>query len=370
MRALICLLVASVAAAGSAAEAQEVQRSERHDFRVVTLVRGLDHPWALAFLPDGAILVTERPGRLRLIRHGELDPRPIAGVPSVAALGQGGLLDLAPHPDFARNGMLYFTYAAAGEGGASTRVARARLDGHRLTDLQVLFDQQPKSSGGLHFGSRIRFLPDGTFIVVLGDRYQRDRAQDLGDHRGKSIRLTADGAVPPDNPFVGRDGARPEVYTLGNRNAQGLAIHPATGQPWQHEHGPQGGDEINILRPGRNYGWPVITFGEEYGGGKIGRGTAAPGFEPPRHVWVPSIAPSGMSFYSGSAFPGWRGNLFVGALRDRMLVRVELDGERVVREERLLRGALGRIREVKEGPDGLVYVLTDAADGVLARLEP
>ena len=352
--------------------AEPVISSAEHDFRVVVLTRGLEHPWGLAFLPDGRLLVTERPGRLRLVAaDGTLDPRPVEGLPPIAAQGQGGLLDVALHPQFAENGLVYLSYAARGTGGIGTEAARGRLVDHRLEDVKVLFRQQPKSGGGRHFGSRLVFDRQGQFYITLGDRGEMARAQKLDDLAGKIVRLTADGQIPPDNPFVNRTGARPEIYSLGNRNVQGAALHPVTGELWTHEHGPQGGDEVNVIRAGRNYGWPVITYGVEYViGTKIGEGTQKPGMEQPLHIWVPSIAPSGLAFYQGDRFPGWRGDLFVGALRGQMLVRLRFDGEKLVREERLLEGELGRIRDVRAGPDGYLYLLTDADDGVIARLEP
>jgi glucose/arabinose dehydrogenase len=334
-------------------------------------VEGLEHPWGLAFLPDGRLLVTERPGRLRIVRDGTLDPRPVEGLPEIAAVGQGGLLDVALHPRYAATEWIYLSYAARGDGGIGTEVLRGRLRDHRLTEIQILFRLQPKSRTGLHFGSRLVFDRTGALIVTLGDRGAQDQAQRLDDHRGKIVRLLDDGRVPEDNPFAGRPGARPEIWTYGNRNVQGAARHLETGAIWAHEHGPQGGDEVNVIEPGRNYGWPVITYGVNYGTGTpIGEGTHKPGMEQPLHVWVPSIAPSGMAFYQDDRFPGWRGSLFVGALRDRMLVRLELQGEKVVREERMLQGVLGRIRDVRAGPDGFLYLLTDSSRGVIARLEP
>ena len=339
-------------------------------FRVVKLLQGLDHPWSLAFLPDGRMLLTERPGRLSLVGRDFKRTR-IEGVPRVYASGQGGLLEVALHPRFAENRFIYLSYAGPGEGGASTELARAKLDGERLEDLRVLFVEEPKTTGGLHFGGRIVFDRAGFLYLTLGERGQMQRAQVPGNHHGSVIRLRDDGTVPPDNPYVGKPGWRPEKYDLGHRNMQGAALHPQTGALWTHEHGPQGGDEINIIRPGTNYGWPVITYGANYGTGtKIGEGTQKEGMAPPLYYWVPSIAPSGMAFYSGERFPGWKGNLFVGALRDELLVRLVLDGEKVVKEERLLKGVLGRIRDVRNGPDGYLYLLTDESPGVLARLEP
>ena len=352
------------------AAAQPIQSAE-HSFRVVTVTQGLDQPWGLAFLPDGRMLVTEKPGRLRIVRERKLEPKPVAGVPQVVVHGQGGLMDVALHPRFSKSGWVYLSYAAGGADGVGTEVARGKLAGERLENVEVIFRQQPKGNTGRHFGSRLVFDRSGYLYITLGDRGEMERAQKPGDHAGSVIRLHDDGRVPADNPFAGKAGWKPEKYTLGNRNMQGAALHPQTGALWTHEHGPQGGDEVNVIRAGVNYGWPVITYGVEYGiGTKIGEGTAKPGMAQPIHYWVPSIAPSGMAFYTGSRFPRWQGDLFVGALRDQMLVRLRLDGERVVHEERLLRGVLGRIRDVRDGPDGYLYLLTDASNGVIARLEP
>jgi glucose/arabinose dehydrogenase len=349
----------------------QTHNSAEHSFTVVTLVKGLEQPWSLAFLPDGRMLVTEKAGRLRVVRDGRLDPHAVSGMPGVTVHGQGGLHDVVPHPQFDKNQFVYLAYAARGDDGVGTELARGRLAGNRLHDVQVLFRQSPKGRAGQHFGGRIVFDRAGYVYLTLGDRGERERAQKADDHAGSVIRLHDDGRVPNDNPFAARAGWKPEKLTLGNRNMQGAAFHPLTGELWVHEHGPQGGDEINIIRPGANYGWPVITYGVNYGlGTKIGEGTAKAGMEQPIHYWVPSIAPSGMAFYGGDKFPGWRGNLFVGALRDRMLVRLELDGAKVVKEERLLRNTLGRIRDVRVGPDGLIYLLTDDSDGMLARLQP
>jgi glucose/arabinose dehydrogenase len=358
---------------GTAPVAQDlgIIRTEKHPVQVTTLVKGLEHPWGLAFLPDGRVLVTERPGRLRIVREWTLDPRPVEGLPEIVAFGQGGLLDVAAHPRHGETGWVYLSYSAPGPGGASTEVLRGTLRGHRLEEVQVIFRMEPKTRAGRHFGSRLVFDRDGTLYVTLGDRGEQDRAQRLEDHRGTIVRLHDDGRIPADNPFRGRPGARPEIFTYGNRNVQGAALHPATGVLWAHEHGPQGGDEVNVIRAGTNYGWPVITYGRNYGlGTRIGEGTHKAGMAQPVHVWVPSIAPSGMAFYDGERFPAWRGHLFVGALRDQMLVRLELDGDRVVREERMLRDVLGRIRDVRNGPDGFLYLLTDAPSGMLVRLEP
>ena len=351
--------------------AQTVQ-SEKQSFRVVTLTQGLQHPWSLAFLPDGRLLITERAGRLRIVQKDfTLDPKPISGLPKIIAGGQGGLFDVVLHPQYSKNGWIYFAYSEAGKGGWGTALARGKLVGHQMTDVQVLFSMEPKTRSNQHFGGRIVFDEAGYVYLTLGDRGEMARAQLLGDHAGSIIRLHDDGRVPKDNPFVNTAEAKPEKFTLGNRNVQGVAIHPKTGEVWTHEHGPQGGDEINIIKPARNYGWPIITHGVNYGTGtKIGEGTAKAGLEQPLHVWVPSIAPSGMAFYKGNAFTNWNNNLFIGALRAETLVRIELSGDKVVHEERLLKGSIGRIRDVRLGPDQFIYLLTDERAGGLYRLEP
>ncbi|MBT5263556.1 MAG: PQQ-dependent sugar dehydrogenase [Rhodospirillaceae bacterium] len=347
-----------------------VEQSKLHDFRVVQITGGLEHPWSLAFLPDRSILITERPGRLRVMRNGKLDPKPITGLPEIANPGQGGLLDVVPHPDFARNRWLYLSYVAGGEHGHATHIARARLSGSSLKELQVLLVAEPFGYGGRHFGSRLAFAPDGSLFVTSGERGNKQRAQKLNDLGGKVLRLRDDGAVPPDNPFVRRPEVRPEIFSFGHRNPQGMAVHPETGHIGIHEHGPRGGDEINLVQAGLNYGWPVITHGIGYDGSPIGIGKRKSGLVQPLWYWVPSIAPSGMAFYDGDRFPKWRGSLFVGALAGRLLVRLTLDGSRVTGEERLLKGVLGRVRDVRQGRDGLIYVLTDSNDGGLYRLEP
>ena len=368
----IVLLSTAFFASALAQDRSVVINSEKHAFRVVTLLKGLEYPWSVAFLPDGRMLVTERVGRLRLVGQDfRLDPKPIAGLPDVVSQGQGGLFDVVLHPEYAQNGWIYWAYNAPGAGGWGTALARGKLQGSRMTEVQVLFSMQPKTRSSQHFGGRIVFDRAGMLYLTLGDRGDKDRAQKLDDHAGSVIRLHDDGRVPADNPFAKRAGALPEKWTLGNRNMQGAALHPKTGELWTHEHGPQGGDEVNVMRSGLNYGWPVITYGVNYGfGTRIGEGQTKPGMVQPLHLWVPSIAPSGMAFVSGSKFPQWAGDLLVGALRDQMLVRLVLDGEKVVREERLLKGLVGRIRDVRMGPDGLVYLLTDDADGALLRLEP
>jgi aldose sugar dehydrogenase len=335
----------------------------------VTVASGLQNPWGLAFLPGGDILVTERPGRIRLIRGGELRQAPVAGAPTAVAGGQGGMLDIALHPDFEANGLVYVAYSKEVEGGRTTAVARARWTGDALEGTEDVFVADA-IGGGRHFGSRIAFDPAGYMYVTVGDRGEMNRAQDLSDHAGTTIRLHDDGRVPADNPFVGRDDARDEIYTWGNRNAQGIAIHPETGAVWQNEHGPQGGDEVNLIRAGLNYGWPVITHGIGYRGETIAQDTARAGMEQAVLHWTPSIAVSGMDFYTGDRFPGWQGNAFVGALRQAHVRRLVLEGDRIVHQEELLADLGQRIREVKEGPDGYLYLLTDERDGALLRLEP
>jgi len=373
---LVPTLVAAVAGAALAlippASHGQAINTQEHVVRLVKVVEGLEYPWGLAFLPDGRMLVTERPGRLRIVgKDGKLVSQAVAGLPQVAVHGQGGLLDVALHPRFTQNELVYLSYAARGEGGISTEVARGRLSGNRLENVEVIFRQQPKSGSGRHFGSRLVFDREGYLYITLGDRGDMERAQKADDHAGSVIRLHDDGRVPADNPFVGKPGWKPEKYTFGNRNIQGAALHPRTGQLWTHEHGPQGGDEVNVIRAGVNYGWPVITYGVNYGiGTKIGEGSHKPGMAQPLHYWVPSIAPSGMAFYTGNRFPAWRGDLFLGALRDQVLVRLKLDGDKIVSEERMLKNVLGRIRDVRSGPDGYLYLLTDESNGALTRIEP
>jgi glucose/arabinose dehydrogenase len=349
----------------------ETITSAKQTFHVETVVDGLVHPWGLAFLPDGAMLVTERGGALRVIRNGRLIEGAVAGLPEMRELGQGGLMGIALHPQFEKNRLVYLAFAAGGKGGYGTEVIRGALAQGRLDKLETIFRAEPKSSGGRHFGCRLVFDRAGYLYISLGERGEQDFAQQLDDHRGKLIRLHDDGRVPADNPFVGSPGARPEIFTYGNRNMQGMALHPETGEIWTHEHGPQGGDEVNVMRAGVNYGWPVITYGVNYGlGTKIGEGTEKDGMAQPVYKWVPSIAPSGMAFYTGDRFPAWKGNLLVGSLKFGLLVRLELDGQRVLAEERLLDGKFGRIRDVVQGPDGLIYLLTDEPRGRLLRLVP
>ena len=370
-RIVVCLLLLQIVLPAVGAQRLEPVDGDESGFRAVTISEGLEHPWSVAFLPDGRMLVTERPGRLRVIKDGKLDPRPVAGLPEITASGQGGLLDIVLHPDYQQNGWLYFSYVAFGTGGMGTRVARAHLDGMQLHDLELLFQQNIGSMSGRHFGSRLLFDRKGFLYITVGERGDQRRAQRLNDHAGSVIRLHDDGRIPQDNPFLSRADAAPEIFSYGHRNPQGIALHPQTGEVWLHEHGPQGGDELNIVRSGQNYGWPVITYGVEYGiGTQIGEGTHKAGMVQPIYYWVPSIAPSGMSFYDGERFPQWRGNIFIGSLKFGLLTRLVLHDGEVVKEERLLRGRLGRIRDVRTGPDGLLYLLTDASNGRLVRLEP
>jgi aldose sugar dehydrogenase len=349
---------------------QPPQPEATHGYRVVEVVGGLAHPWAVAFLPGGDMLITERAGRVRLVRGGALVAAPVSGAPAVRAAGQGGLLDIALHPDFATNRLVYLSYAKAVTGGATTALARARWENDRLEGLEDVFVARAVSGAGQHFGSRIVFDRDGFLYLTIGDRGDGRRAQDLSDHVGTTIRLHDDGRVPADNPFVGRSGAQPEIFTYGNRNAQGMAVHPGTGEVWQNEHGPRGGDEINRMLPGRNYGWPEYNYGNHYDGRPIPDHVPGAGMELPLLHWTPSIAPSGMMFYTGDRFPNWRGSVFTGALAGRHLRRVVFDGDRPVHQEQLLRDFGQRIRDVRQGPDGYIYVLTDSPDAVLARLEP
>lgn len=380
------LFIAAFALLISAAlHAQQILDTQEYKVTATTLVKGLKNPWSIAFLPDGRWLITERAGNLRIVENGKLLPKAVAGLPEVVEHGQGGLLDVQLHPKYAENGWIYWTYNAGVSGSYGTEVARGKLGGTRdeprMTDVQVLFKMDPKSEKPYHFGSRIVFDQAGYLFVTFGDRGDSpakgatQNAQRLDTHAGKSIRLFDDGRVPPDNPFVKTPGAKPEIFTMGNRNMQGAALNPASGKVWAHEHGPQGGDEVNVLNAGVNYGWPVITYGANYGSGsKIGEGTEKSGMAQPVLYWVPSIAPSGMAFYGarseGKAFPKWKGNLFVGALAGELLVRITLDGDKAIAQERMFTKKLGRIRDVREGPDGFLYLLTDAADGELIRIEP
>jgi len=380
MRARTLYLAFSLAPLAAPALAQsDVVKSEKADFRVETVASGLEYPWSLTFLPDGRKLVTERPGRLRILdKDGKLSP-PVDGVPAVAAVGQGGLFDIVLAPDFKESRVVYFSFAEPrGPAGAanpnSTSLASARFleeEGKaKLADVKVIFRQEPAIEGGMHFGSRIAIARDGTLFLTTGERNLKRPAQDLSNHLGKVIRVGADGAVPPDNPFVGRKDAKPEIWSYGHRNVQAAAIHPVSGKLWIVEHGPKGGDEINVPEKGKNYGWPVIGYGVDYSGAKIHERTHQEGMEQPIYYWVPSIAPSGMAFYTADAFPSWKGNLFVGALALTHLERLELDGEKIVKEERLLANLASRIRDVRQAPDGTLWLLTDARDGKVLHIVP
>ena len=354
----------------AAAERLGTFESAKHRFHLVKVVDGLEHPWGLAFLPDGRMLVTERPGRLRIVADGWLVPEPVAGVPEVWDDGQGGLLDVALHPDFEKNGLIYLSYASPDDDDdAATAVARGRLVGARLEDVEEIYVALPRDDGGRHFGSRLLFA-DGYLFVTAGERGEPDRAQDVADPAGSVIRLLDDGRVPEDNPFIGQAGARPELYSIGHRNPQGMAREAATGRIYAVEHGPKGGDELNLIEPGVNYGWPVITYGKSYMGFKIGEGTHKEGMAQPVHYWVPSISPSGLTIYDADRFPAWQGSFFAGALSGELLVRLEVADGKAVVEERMLEDLEERIRDVRQGPDGLVYLLTDHPDGMLLRLEP
>jgi len=351
----------------------DVMSSEKTKFKVETMATGLENPWAIAFLPDGRKLIAERPGKLRLLeKDGKLSEVP--GVPDVAAVGQGGFLDVVLAPDFEKSRRIYFTFAEPRGIVNGTAVAHARLAGEggksNLEDVTVIFRMEPGRGGGFHFGSRLAFAPDGNLFVTLGERNAMQPAQDLTGHLGKVVRIAPDGSVPKDNPFVKREDARPEIWSYGHRNPQGAAIHPVSGKLWINEHGARGGDEINIPEAGKNYGWPVIAYGRHYSGAKIGEGTHKEGMEQPIHYWDPSIGPSGMAFYTGDSFPAWKGNLFIGAMPLRHLQRLELDGEKVVHEERLLIGLGERIRDVRQAPDGTIWVLTDGRSGRALRLSP
>ena len=370
--ALAVLLMSGCAAQTAPVPPGDAVTSDQATFRVELVTDGLEHPWGMAFLPDGDMLVTERPGSLRLVRDGVLDPTPIAGTPEVYARGQGGLLDVALDPGFAENDLVYLSYAGIDDDGrSSTRVARGRLLDGVLDEVEVIFRSNSARDGGVHWGSRLGFDAEGRLYVTVGERGNSDTAQNLGRHGGSVIRIEPDGSVPDDNPFVGKSGALPEIYSYGHRNPQGLAIHPETGRIWTQEHGPRGGDEVNLIEAGANYGWPEISWGINYGGTPVGSGLREKdGMAQPAHFWDPSIAPSGMTFYDGDAFPDWQGDLFVGALKFQLIARLEMEGDKVVGEERLLEGELGRIRDVRTGPDGLLYILTDASNGALYRVAP
>ncbi len=366
LAALAALLVAP-----AFAQAPKRFPSSAGDLVVETVAGGLENPWGLAFLPDGRMLVTERPGRLRLVGADGKLSAPIAGVPNVAGRGQGGLLDVVLDPGFAQNRTIYLSFAEPRAGGNGTSVARARLNerGTALEGAKVIFQQMPTFNSTMHFGSRLVFDRTGALFVTVGDRYsQRDQAQNPANYIGKIMRIAPEGGAPADNPKVA--GWQPEIWSIGHRNVQGAALHPDTGQLWTAEHGARGGDEVNTPKAGRNYGWPVISFGIDYSGAKLGEGTAKAGMEQPLFYWDPSIAPSGAAFYTGAVWPAWKNSLFVGALAGQMLVRLSTQGESVTGQERLLEGLGERIRDVRQGPDGFVYLLSDAADGKVLRVRP
>jgi glucose/arabinose dehydrogenase len=350
--------------------------TETGKIKVETLANGLNHPWGMAFLPDGRLLLTERAGQMRLLSPDGSLSEPLAGVPQVVAKGQGGLLDVVLDPTFADNGLVYFSYSEPGEGGAGTAVARARLTETGLEDVKVIFRQTPKVSGGNHFGGRLAFAPDGKLFVTLGERFKFEPAQVLNNHLGKIVRINPDGSVPPDNPFISEKNAQPEIWSYGHRNSESAAIHPITGKLWELEFGPKGGDELNIPAPGLNYGWPVVSWGDHYDGKKIPDPPTHPEFTDAIRHWTPVISPSGVTFYTADAVPGWtsatipawKGNLLIGGLSSQAIVRLSIDGETIVGEERIPMGV--RIRDVEQAPDGSVYALTDEDDGAVLRLTP
>jgi len=371
---LIAAGLAALLATSAHAQQSQTIRAASGNLNVETIATGLANPWALAFLPDGRMLVTERSGRLRIVTpDGKVSPR-AEGVPRVLARGQGGLHDIILDRDYAQNKTVYFCFADPVDGGGRTSLARATLvddETPRLQDLKIIFRQEGPLSSGNHFGCRIVQMPDNTLFLTMGDHYTaRDDAQNLGNHIGKIVRIRPDGSVPPDNPFANRQGAKPEIWSYGHRNSQGAAINPASGKLWMHEHGPRGGDEVNIPQAGKNYGWPVIGYGIDYSGARIHEGTQKAGMEQPIIQWTPVIAPSGMAFYSGELFPQWKGNLFIGGLATRNLVRLELAGEKVAKEERLLGNLSERIRDVRNGPDGALWLLTDSPSGRILRVTP
>ena len=365
---LMVVLSVFVTAAFPACARDQSLTSEDGAIRVDSIADGLAHPWGLAFLPDGRMLVTERPGRLRLVSNEGKISEPVAGVPDVDPRGQGGLLDVAVDPDFSSNGLVYVSYAEAGDGGASTAVARGRLTDSALENVEVIFRQEPKVGGSNHFGSRLVFAPDGTLFVTLGERFKFEPAQDNANHLGTVVRINPDGSVPPDNPFVDTPGALPEIWSFGHRNVQGAAIDPASGALWTIEFGPRDGDELNKPEAGRNYGWPLVSWGMHYSGEDIPDPPTRPDLADAAYHWVPAISPSGMSFYDGALFPAWRGDLLIGGLSSQALVRLDMENGRVTREERIDIG--DRVRNVRQGPDGAVYLLIDSSDGEILRLTP
>jgi len=367
----VLALAACDGAAQGPAPASPQPRSTAGVVRAETVARGLEHPWALAFLPDGRMLVTERPGRLRIVGpDGTISP-PLSGVPEVQSGGQGGLLDVALDPDFERNRLVYLSFSEPGPGGAGTSVARGRLTATGLDSVRVIYAQRPKLRGQGHFGSRLVFARNGALFITQGDRMAyRDSAQRLTAGQGKIVRINTDGTIPPDNPFAGRTDALPEIWSYGHRNIQAAVLHPETGELWTVEHGARGGDELNNPQRGRNYGWPVITYGRDYSGARIGEGAEREGMEQPKYYWDPVIAPSGMVYYTGDAIPGWRGSFIVGSLQGHGLVRLVVENGRVTAEERYLGDLRERIRDVQQGPDGFLYIVTDRPDGQVMRVRP
>jgi aldose sugar dehydrogenase len=376
LRVRLALACALTFGALPSALAQDTHRlrTDKVEVIVETVARNLQNPWGLAFLPDGRMLVTERPGRLRIADADGSLSEPVQGVPRVAARGQGGLLDVALDPNFAQNRLVYLSFAEdRGEGRAGTSVARGRLsqNGSALEAVQVIFRQEPTHTGNNHWGSRLVFDRDGNLFVTLGDRFDlRNQAQNPANHLGKIVRIKSNGGAAPNNPFLNREDAKPEIWSLGHRNLQSAALHPTTGELWTVEHGARGGDEVNIPQKGKNYGWPIISYGVDYSGAKIGEGTKKTGLEQPVYYWDPSIAPSGMAFYTGDKFPAWRGSILVGALAGKLVSRLETNGNRVTGEERMLQNLGERIRDVRQGPDGFVYLLTDSRDGRILRMKP
>jgi glucose/arabinose dehydrogenase len=373
MKTIFTLLAIFLCLGSAAAQSQRSPQPKPVDgeLQATPVAKGLEHPWSIEFMPNGSMLVSERPGRLRVVSVDGRVSQPLAGMPKVFASGQGGLLDVALSPSFAQDRTIYFSYAEPGEVGAGTAVARGRLGEGQVEAVQVIWRQVPKVQGNNHFGSRLVFGRDGNLFVTVGERFNyRDQAQNLANTLGKIIRIQPDGAIPKDNPFVGRDGVKAEIWSYGHRNVQAAALHPETGQLWTVEHGARGGDELNRPQAGKNYGWPVITYGVDYSGAKIGEGTSKPNMEQPVYYWDPVIAPSGALFYSGNAFPRWRGNLLIGSLTPGLLVRLEINGDRVINEARYLAELKERIRDVQQAPDGSLYLITDESNGRVLRVEP
>lgn len=375
--AIICYLtISSISCSNSSNDFTELMdesndnyiSSEKLFYKIDTLTDDLKNPWGLTFLPNNDLLVTERDGEIRIIRDGKLLDQKISGVPEVFDRGQGGLFEIELHPDYTVNGWLYISYAAPGKGGGNTAIMKAKLDGFRLINKEVIFQATPFANGGNHFGGRMQFDRDGYLYLTVGERGTRSNAQTLANHSGKVFRLHDDGSAPDDNPFVNTKDALPEIYTLGNRNPQGMAIHPITGEIWTHEHGPLGGDEINIIKAGANYGWPEVTHGKNYSGTTITDITSKAGMADPLHFWVPSIAPCGMSFVTGELYEAWKGNLLIGSLKFRYVARLELDEDKVIHEERLVEN-IGRVRAITQGPDGYLYISTEGP-GMVVRLIP